>query len=269
MRFNTSAPGISDRRMMFYLQERGRLREIAMESQADRDRIAEEAVGQRHESAPPYAGTKPDMSKEEAARKFAAASGAEASSPEKTAESIGERIGDAYSDPESVARHSPRKVGQQIAARGESHKDVGSNHFLSAPVEAAKAVSRQFDQERFLTVVASFALGYLAAVLFHGRINAQFDTASGPFQITKPPQGEKHPRGFVESAVLKTVTEHPQGMTTAEITAELGPQGIGRQSIAKALGALVQAGKVSAQREGGKYFSAAAEVPTAPDQPSS
>jgi hypothetical protein len=167
-----------------------------------------------------------------------------------------------------VARHSPRKVGQQIAARGKSQKDVGSNRFLSAPVEAAKAVSRQFDQERFLIVVASFALGYLAAVLFHGRINAQFD-ASGPFQITKPPQGGKHLRGFVESAVLKTVTEHPQGMTTWEITAELGPQGIGRQSIANALGALVEAEKVSLHREGSKYFSAAAEVPTAPDQPSS
>src|SRR5205823_10381527 len=50
----------------------------------------------------------------------------------------------------------------------------GSNRFLSAPVEAAKAVSRQLYQDRFLTVVASFALGYLAAVLFHGRINAPF-----------------------------------------------------------------------------------------------
>jgi hypothetical protein len=269
MRFNTHAPGILEPQMMFYFEDRGRPEGDRDGSQADRDRIAEEAVGQRHESAPPYAGTKPDMSQEEAARRFAAASGAEASTPEKTAESIGERIGDAYSDPESVARHSRRKVGEQIAARGESHKDVGSNRFLSAPVEEAMAVSRQFDQERLLTVIASFALGYLAAVLFHGRINARFDTTSGPFQITKPPQGEKHPRGFVESAVLKTVTEHPQGMTTAEITAELGPQGIGRQSIAEALGALVQAEKVSSQREGSKYFSAAAEVPTAPDQPSS
>ena len=78
---------------MFYLQERGRLRAIAMERQPDRDRIAEEAVGQRHESAPPYAGTKPDMSQEEAARRFAAASGAEARTPEKTAEAIGERVG--------------------------------------------------------------------------------------------------------------------------------------------------------------------------------
>jgi hypothetical protein len=134
-------------------------------------------------------------------------------------------------------------------------------------VEAAKAASHQLYQERFLTVVASFALGYLAAVLFKGRINPQFGTTSGPFQITKPPQGEKHPRGFVESAVLKTVAEHPQGMTAAEITAELGPQGIGRESIASAISALVQAKKVSSQREGSKYLSAAAEAPTAPDQP--
>jgi hypothetical protein len=92
-----------------------------MEKQADRDRIAEEAVGQRHGSAPPFAGTKSDMSQEEAAR-FAASSGAEASIPEKTAESIGERVGDAYSDPESVARYWARKVGPQIAApaRGEA-----------------------------------------------------------------------------------------------------------------------------------------------------
>src|SRR5437763_14332615 len=132
--------------MMFYLQERGRLRASAMERQPDRDRIAEEAVGQRHESAPPYAGTKPGMSQEEAARRFATASGAEASTPEKTAESVGERVGGAYSDPGSVRRHSARKAGQQIAARGASHKGVGINRFLSAPVEAAEAVSPQFDQ---------------------------------------------------------------------------------------------------------------------------
>ena len=88
-------------------------------------------------------------------------------------------------------------------------------------------------------MVASFALGYLAAALFHSRINAQFGTISGPFQITEPPQGDRHPRGFVKSAVLKAITEHPQGMTTAEITAKLGPQGTGPQSIAIALGALV------------------------------
>lgn len=224
-----------------------------MEKQGDRDRIAEEAVGQRHGSPPPFAGTKLDMSQEEA-RQFAASSGAEASTPEKTAESMGERVGDAYSDPEGVARYSTRKAGHQKAARSESYKGFGRNGS---------------DQERFLTVAASFALGYLAAVSFHSRIIARLGTTPGPVQITKPPQGDKHPRDFVQSAVLKTIAEHPQGMTTAEITAELGPQGIGPRSITTALGALVRSEKVSSQREGGKYFPATAEVPTAPDQPSS
>ena len=90
----------------------------------------------------------------------------------------------------------------------------------------------------------------------------------GPFQITKPPQGEQHPRGFVQSTVLKTITEHPQGMTTAEIINELGPQGIGQESIANALDVLVQVKKISSPGREGKYLPAASEVPTAPDQPS-
>jgi hypothetical protein len=49
----------------------------------------------------------------------------------------------------------------------------------------------------------------------------------------------------------------------------VAPQGIGQQSVVDALHALVQADKVSLQRDGSKYSSAAAEVPTAPDQPSS
>jgi hypothetical protein len=69
--------------------------EIAMERQPDRDAIAEEAVGQKHGSAPPYAAKQPEISQEEASRKLAGSSGAEASTPEKTAESVGERVGDA------------------------------------------------------------------------------------------------------------------------------------------------------------------------------
>jgi hypothetical protein len=230
-----------------------------MEGQSDRDRIAEEAVGQRHESPPPYAVKKEDVSREEAARQLAASSGPQASTAEKTAESLGERIGDAYSDPESVARRSPKKAGGQTAPWGGSETSVRSNRVLPSPTDIG----------RFVTVVASFALGYLTAVLFHSRISAQFGAAQGPFQITKPPHGDKHPRGFVQSTVLKTITEHPQGMTTTEITAELAPQGIGQQSVVDALHALVQADKVSLQRDGSKYSSAAAEVPTAPDQPSS
>lgn len=100
------------------------------------------------------------------------------------------------------------------------------------------------------------------------RINAYFGATIPPSQITRPPQGERHPRGFVQSTVFKTITEHPQGMTSAEITKELSAQGINQQSIAAALGALVQAQKITLQGRGGKYLPASAEVPTAPDQPS-
>jgi hypothetical protein len=58
-------------------------------------------------------------------------------------------------------------------------------------------------------------------------------------------------------------------MTTAEIITELGSQGIGQDSIAHAVGALVQAKKINPQDRLGKYLPAAPEVPTAPDQPSS
>jgi hypothetical protein len=232
------------------------LREITMERQSDRDAIAEEAVGQRHGSGPPDAATgKADISQEEAARQLAASSGAQASIPEKTAVSVGERVGDAYSDPESVRQKPKGEIGQLSAVRALGRKPAGG-------------VPRQLIEGRFATVVASFALGYITAVLLHDRINRYFGTTQGPFQITKPPQGDRHPGGFVQSTVLKAITEHPQGMTTAEIIRELGPQGIGEQSVADALGALVRAKKVG-KGSGAKYFPAAVEVPTAPDQPSS
>jgi len=235
-----------------------------MKTQLDRDRIAEEAIGQRHGSAPDYAPTKADMSQE--ALQLARSSGAQASIPEKTAESVGERVGDAYSDPARIAQYPKGRVGRLTTTAAGSHKRDENNRFLS--------VGRGVTQERFLTVVAGFALGYVTAVLFHGvlfhgRINAYFGTTPGPFQITKPPQGDRHPRGFVQSTVLKTLTEHPQGMTTGEIITELGSQGIGRDPIENALGALIQARKISPQDRAGKYHSAAPEVPTAPDQPSS
>jgi hypothetical protein len=245
---------------MFYLRE-GPNAEITMKTQSDRDTIVEEAIGQRHGSAPDYAPTKADISQDEAARQLAPSSGAQASIPEKTAESVGERVGDAYSDPARGGQYPKGKVGRLTETAAGSHNRDENNRFFS--------VERGITQDRFFTVVAGFTLGYLSAVLFHGRVNAYFGTTPRPFQITKPPQGDRHPGGFVQSTVLKTLTEHPQGMTAAEIITELGPQGIGRDSIEKALGALTQARKISRQDRVGKYHPAAPEVPTAPDQPSS
>jgi hypothetical protein len=105
-----------------------------------------------------------------------------------------------------------------------------------------------------------------------GRIHRYFnEEPASTFRRTPPTprSGERHPRGYVQQMVLKTITEHPQGMTTAELIAQLKTQGIGQQSISNALGALTSSGKVTAEGRGGKYRSATAEVPTAPDQPSS
>lgn len=85
-----------------------------MEGQPDRNTIAEEAVGQKHGSAPVYAAKMTEMSQEEAAGQLAVSSGAQASTPEKTAESLGERVADAYPDPARVPRHPKRKLQQAL-----------------------------------------------------------------------------------------------------------------------------------------------------------
>jgi hypothetical protein len=79
--------------------------------------ITEQAVGQRHGSASPDAVKEnADISQEELARRLAASSGAQASIPEKTAESVDERAGDAYSDPESVEQIPKGNIGRLTAS---------------------------------------------------------------------------------------------------------------------------------------------------------
>ena len=118
----------------------------------DPDAIAEEAVGQRHGDRPPYAvKTQPDMSQEEVARRLSRPPGPQGSIPEKIAEAVGERVGDAYADPGS-ARNLPGK----IARRAGRHERSG-------------AVRQVLAEQPFVMVAASFALGYMTALLLHGR----------------------------------------------------------------------------------------------------
>ena len=120
----------------------------------DSDAIAEEAVGQRHGEPPPYAVKKqPDMSQEEMTRRLSQPAGPRASIPEKTAEAVGERVGDAYADPGSAAgRYRPGKIAR-----------------IAGPHERSGAVRQMLDEQPFLMVVASFALGYMTALMLHGR----------------------------------------------------------------------------------------------------
>ena len=129
-----------------------------MEKQPDTDAIAEEAVGQRHGSAPPDAVKKVEMSQEEMARRLATPSGAHASTSEKTAESVGERVGDAYSDPENVARNPlGASLERGVSRRVRSLADTGRN------------LTRQSPEAWFTAMVAGIALGYLAGAWIHGR----------------------------------------------------------------------------------------------------
>ena len=137
----------------------------------DRDAIAEEAVGQRHEDPPPYAVKKqPDISQEEMARRLSKSAGPRASIPEKTAEAVGERVGDAYADPGSaVARNRPGMIARLARPFGRPSGNGAADPVLGAVRQATQVVSRQFDERPLLMVAASFALGYLTALLFHGR----------------------------------------------------------------------------------------------------
>ena len=120
----------------------------------DPDAIAEEAVGQRRGDLPPYAvKEQPDMSQEEMARQLSKSAGPQASIPEKTAEAVGERVGDAYADPGSAAPRNPR----------------GKIARLALPRERSGAVRRVLHEQPLLMVAASFALGYMTALLLHRR----------------------------------------------------------------------------------------------------
>jgi hypothetical protein len=99
--------------------------------------IAAEAVGERLGNPPPDTG-------EHAVRADATSSGSQARVADKTAESVGERAGDAYADATTdEARERSRKAVRHAGRAG------------------------QFNQQTFVTVVAAFALGYVAALLVH------------------------------------------------------------------------------------------------------
>jgi hypothetical protein len=104
--------------------------------------IAAESVGERLGSPPPHTG-------EHAVRPAATSSGSGARLADKTAESVGDRAGDAYADATAdEARERSRKVVRHAGIQGGYQPS-------------------QFDQQSFVTIVAAFALGYVAAFLIH------------------------------------------------------------------------------------------------------
>jgi len=86
-------------------------------------------------------------------RQLSKSAGPQASVPEKTAEAVGERAGDAYADPGSAAA---RNLAGNIAR-------------LALPDERSGAVRQVLDEQPFQMVAAGFALGYMTALLLHRR----------------------------------------------------------------------------------------------------
>jgi hypothetical protein len=129
-----------------------RLMEMTMEhKKPDPDRIAEEAVGEALESR------RPDAGKEEA-RAVPTSAGPQANVADKTAESVGERVGNAYAHATSdEARERSRNVVQQGAMQAGPRRSGAASDRMTA------------GGQQVVTAVAAFALGYVTAFLFHGR----------------------------------------------------------------------------------------------------
>jgi hypothetical protein len=141
----------------------------------------------------------------------------------------------------------------------QTHLDIDT----TLKTEQERLTSRKQELETELSEIN----GRLARITRYFRDEPQ---PSFRLSVPSPRRGDRHPRGFVQQTVLKTITEHPQGLSRGELIKLLAAEGIGEQSISNSLSALVEARKVLLpQSRGGKYLSAAAEVPTAPDQPSS
>ena len=121
--------------------------EMAMDGKKPDSRtIAEEAVGETRGSPIPDAAKDEAVTPtEEVIRQLATSAGPQADIATKTAESIGDRVGDAYATTTEVKAGS-RKVARTVASQ-----------------------ARRAAQQPFITVAAGFALGYAAALLIHRR----------------------------------------------------------------------------------------------------
>ncbi|MBV8738129.1 MAG: hypothetical protein JO007_12890 [Alphaproteobacteria bacterium] len=133
-----------------------------MDEKQQPDKIAAEAVGERLGSDPPDAVRHPEISQEEVARKLAPAPAPQASVAEKSAESMGERVGDAYANTGSDrVQRSGRDVQPQASGTMDRALDLGR--------DAAQSISRQFQEQPVIMALMGTALGYLAGALIHSR----------------------------------------------------------------------------------------------------
>jgi len=111
----------------------------------DPQAIAREAVGETRDPLTPDTANKVEMPTEDVIRRRAISAGPQADIAIKTAESVGERVGDAYATTAEVKSGS-RNVARRVASQ--------ASHTAQQP---------------FVIAAAGFALGYAAALLIHRR----------------------------------------------------------------------------------------------------
>src|SRR5690242_4078758 len=91
--------------------------ETSMDDQKpDPKAIADEAVGETRDRPTPAAANKIEMPTEDVIRRRALSAGPEADNAAKTAESVGERVGDAYATTDEV-RAGSRNMARRAASQ--------------------------------------------------------------------------------------------------------------------------------------------------------
>lgn len=122
-----------------------RMETIMDDQKPDSQAIANEAVGETRDRPTADAANKVEMPTEDAIRRRAASAGPQADIAVKTAESVGERVGDAYATTAEV------RAGSRNVAR-------------RTPFQASHTA-----QQPVVMIAAGFALGYAAALWIHRR----------------------------------------------------------------------------------------------------
>ena len=86
-----------------------------------------------------------------------------------------EGVSSAASVPAAATGQTEKTLGeageavQQAARQAWSQASDVADNMLSAGRDAAQAASRQVEEQPLLAVIVGFALGYIAALLVHGR----------------------------------------------------------------------------------------------------
>ena len=86
-----------------------------------------------------------------------------------------EGVSSAASVPAAAAGQAEKTLGeageavQQAARQAWSQAGDAADNMLSAGRDAAQAASRHVEEQPLLVVIVGFVLGYIAALLVHGR----------------------------------------------------------------------------------------------------